>query len=160
MQPRSPGKKFGEIRMFHLTALLTRPSTLGTLAVLGTGVFYIGNKSNPLLAKRTQRAPEGSKSGSQGIYKQRKKLRGQHREEWRRRLTVGPLVNIKSNMRCKVALFRDGERASLESKRAFVVVEGMSWKSETSWARTTRCLLTLSKLSCICLGKEREQMSG
>lgn len=46
--------------MSHITSLLTRPSTLGLVAVAGSGAFYIGLKSKTAMAQQAQR--EGGES--------------------------------------------------------------------------------------------------
>ena len=41
--------------MSHLTSLLTRPTTLGLIAVAGSGAFYLGLKSKTLTAQQARR---------------------------------------------------------------------------------------------------------
>ncbi len=50
----------------HLTGLLTRPSTLPIIAVLGSGAFYIGLKSKTEMAKQARR--EVGKGGEETNY--------------------------------------------------------------------------------------------
>ena len=49
--------------MSHITSLLTRPSTLGFVAVASSGAFYIGLKSKTITAQKAQR----EKGDSQGV---------------------------------------------------------------------------------------------
>lgn len=49
--------------MAHLTTLLTRPSALGTIAVLGSGAFYVGMKYKTLIAKQAWRLSEDGEGG-------------------------------------------------------------------------------------------------
>lgn len=41
--------------MSHITSLLTKPSTLGLVAVAGSGAFYFGLKSKTIMAQQAQR---------------------------------------------------------------------------------------------------------
>lgn len=41
--------------MSHITSLLSRPSTLGVVAVAGSGAFYLGLKSKTIMAQQAQR---------------------------------------------------------------------------------------------------------
>lgn len=41
--------------MSHFISLLTRPSTLGLVAVAGSGAFYLGLKSKTVMAQQAQR---------------------------------------------------------------------------------------------------------
>ncbi len=51
--------------MSHLTSLLTRPSSLGLIAVAGSGAFYLGLKSKTIMAQQAQRA-SGEKESMAG----------------------------------------------------------------------------------------------
>ena len=44
--------------MSHITSLLSRPSTLGFIAVAGSGAFYIGMKSRTMAAKQQQQSQQ------------------------------------------------------------------------------------------------------
>ncbi len=48
--------------MSHITSLLARPSTLGFIAVAGSGAFYIGMKSKTIAAK--QQTPDTGSNAS------------------------------------------------------------------------------------------------
>ena len=48
--------------MSYITSLLTRPTTLGLVAVAGSGVFYLGLKSKTTMAQQAQRDGRGSQS--------------------------------------------------------------------------------------------------
>ena len=51
--------------MSHILSLLSRPSTLGFLAVAGSGAFYVGMKGKTMVAKQQQQQGQGqSQSGS------------------------------------------------------------------------------------------------
>lgn len=52
--------------MSHITSLLTRPSTLGFVAVASSGAFYIGLKSKTITAQQAQRAKGESQSVAEG----------------------------------------------------------------------------------------------
>ena len=51
--------------MSHIASLLTRPSTLGILAVAGSGAFYVGLKGRTMVAKQQARSEsdEGAAAG-------------------------------------------------------------------------------------------------
>ena len=53
--------------MSHVTSLLTRPSTLGLIAVAGSGAFYLGLKSKTIMAQQAQRGggEDSSRAGGQ-----------------------------------------------------------------------------------------------
>ena len=56
--------------MSHIAALLTRPSTLGIIAVAGSGAFYVGLKGRTMVAKQQAQdisidsVPVGSQDGA------------------------------------------------------------------------------------------------
>ena len=50
--------------MSHMTSLLTRPSTLGLVAVAGSGAFYFGLKSKTIMAQQAQRDGGENRSGA------------------------------------------------------------------------------------------------
>ena len=50
--------------MSHITAILTRPSTLGLIAVAGSGAFYLGLKSKTIMAQQAQRDIGQNQSGT------------------------------------------------------------------------------------------------
>ena len=52
--------------MSNITSLLTRPSTLGVIAVAGSGFFYLGLKSKTLMAQQAQRGGVDNQSGAEG----------------------------------------------------------------------------------------------
>lgn len=52
--------------MSHITSLLTRPSTLGVIAVAGSGAFYLGLKSKTIMAQQAQRDSGENKSSVGG----------------------------------------------------------------------------------------------
>ena len=52
--------------MSHFTSLLTRPSTLGLIAVAGSGAFYLGLKSKTVMAQQARRESGENQSGSGG----------------------------------------------------------------------------------------------
>lgn len=41
--------------MSHIASLLSRPSTIGVIAVAGSGAFYLGLKSKTIMAQQAQR---------------------------------------------------------------------------------------------------------
>ena len=50
--------------MSHLTSLLSKPSTLGLIAVGGSGAFYLGLKSKTIMAQQAQRDSGGENAAS------------------------------------------------------------------------------------------------
>ena len=52
--------------MSHLTSLLTRPTTLGLIAVAGSGAFYLGLKSKTLTAQQARREGGENRGGAGG----------------------------------------------------------------------------------------------
>lgn len=54
--------------MSSIASILTRPSTLGAIAVAGTGAFYVGLKYRTLMGvgSEAQRGAADSQSGSEG----------------------------------------------------------------------------------------------
>lgn len=52
--------------MSHFTSVLTRPSTIGLVAVAGGGAFYLGLKSKTIMAQQAQRDSGKSESGVAG----------------------------------------------------------------------------------------------
>ena len=50
--------------MSHFTSVLTRPSTLGVIAVAGSGAFYLGLKSKTVMAQQAQRESGQNRSGA------------------------------------------------------------------------------------------------
>lgn len=52
--------------MSQFTSLLTRPSTLGVIAVAGSGFFYLGLKSKTMMAQQAQRGSGHNQSGPGG----------------------------------------------------------------------------------------------
>ena len=53
--------------MSHISSLLSRPSTLGVIAVAGSGAFYLGLKGRTIVAKQQARSEsiEGAAAGGQ-----------------------------------------------------------------------------------------------
>lgn len=52
--------------MSHFTSVLTRPSTLGLIAVAGSGAFYLNLKSKTVMAQQAQRESGQNRSGAGG----------------------------------------------------------------------------------------------
>ena len=54
--------------MSRITTLLTRPSTLGVLAIAGSGAFFAGMKGRTVVAKQKAQAgfSEGAAGASEG----------------------------------------------------------------------------------------------
>lgn len=52
--------------MPHMLSLLSRPSTLGFLAVAGSGAFYVSMKGKTMVAKQQHQGQSGSIQGAQG----------------------------------------------------------------------------------------------
>jgi hypothetical protein len=50
--------------MSGTASLLTRPLSLGAIAVAGSGAFYVGLKYRPLTAPEAQRGPGSNQGGS------------------------------------------------------------------------------------------------
>lgn len=51
--------------MSSITSLLTRPTTLGMIAVTGSGAFYVGMKYRTLIGPEVQRGTGESQSSSE-----------------------------------------------------------------------------------------------
>ena len=56
--------------MSSIANLLTRPSTLGAIAVAGSGAFYVGLKYRTVMGTDAQRGSGSAPGGSQGSLKQ------------------------------------------------------------------------------------------
>lgn len=52
--------------MSHIANLLTRPSTLGAIAVAGSGAFYVGLKYKTITGSDVQRRSGSSQSSGEG----------------------------------------------------------------------------------------------
>lgn len=52
--------------MSHISSLLTRPSTLGLVAVGGSVAFYLGMKSKTIMAQQAQRDSGEDQSRARG----------------------------------------------------------------------------------------------
>ena len=52
--------------MSSITTFLSRPSSLGLLAICSSGAFYVGLKSKTLLAKRAQKRSGDISEGENG----------------------------------------------------------------------------------------------
>lgn len=52
--------------MSHITSLLSRPSTLGLVAVAGSGAFYFGLKSKTILAQQARRESGKNQNVAEG----------------------------------------------------------------------------------------------
>ena len=52
--------------MSHITSLLARPTTLGVIAVAGSGAFYLGLKSKTLTAQQARREGGEFQGGAGG----------------------------------------------------------------------------------------------
>ena len=52
--------------MSSFTSLVTRPSTLGLIAVAGSGAFYLGLKSKTVMAQQARRGGGENQSGVGG----------------------------------------------------------------------------------------------
>ena len=52
--------------MSHIISLLSRPSTLGLVAVAGSGAFYFGLKSRTAMAQQARRESGGYESRAGG----------------------------------------------------------------------------------------------
>ena len=48
--------------MSHIASALTRPSTLGIIAVAGSGAFYLGLKSKTITARQAHNDSEGKQN--------------------------------------------------------------------------------------------------
>ena len=51
--------------MSQITNLLTRPSTLGAVAVVGSGAFYVGLKYRTVMGLRDSKGGSGDGQGGQ-----------------------------------------------------------------------------------------------
>ncbi len=52
--------------MSHITHLLTRPSTLGAIAVAGSGAFYVGLKYKTVMGAEARRGSGSGQGGGEG----------------------------------------------------------------------------------------------
>lgn len=52
--------------MSHITNLLTRSSTLGAIAVAGSGAFYVGLKYKTVMGTEAQRGSGSNQGNGQG----------------------------------------------------------------------------------------------
>ncbi len=52
--------------MSHITHLFTRPSTLGAIAVAGSGAFYVGLKYKTVMGAEAQRGSGPSQNSGEG----------------------------------------------------------------------------------------------
>lgn len=70
-RPDTPAESLAHYRiMSGIAHLLTRPSTLGAVAVAGSGAFYVGLKYRTVLGSDPQQGSGLGQGGSQGSVEQ------------------------------------------------------------------------------------------